>query len=80
MTTNDWLAVGITIIGAIALLGIFFTKTAGFGKFTTSLLLLVLVLFVSSLFFATGKIETSVFTNILFSIAGFAGGLITNKD
>ena len=80
MTANDWLIIGISIFGIVALIGIFFTKTPGFGKYSTSLLLLTLVLFVTALFFAAGKIESSVFTNIVFSIAGFAGGLITGTQ
>jgi len=79
MTTNDWLTVGISLFGIAALLGIFVTKTPGWGKYTTSLLLLTLVLFVTALFFAAGKIEGGVFANVAFAVAGFAGGLITSK-
>lgn len=80
MTTNDWLIIGLSILGIAALIGIFLTKTPGFGRYSTSLLLLTLVLFVAALFLATGKIESSVFANIAFAIAGFAGGLITSKQ
>lgn len=80
MTTNDWLVIGLSALGIAALIGIFRTKTPGFGRYSTSLLLLTLVLFVTGLFLAAGKIESSVFANIAFAIAGFAGGLITAKQ
>ncbi len=44
MTTDEWLLVTIAITGGGAIFGIFKTKTKGFGKYTTSLLLLTLVL------------------------------------
>lgn len=80
MTTNDWLLLGISVLGIAALVGIFVTKTPGFGKYATSLLLLVLVLFIAALCFAAGKIESGVFANVLFAVAGYAGGLITGKQ
>jgi hypothetical protein len=79
MTTNDYLIFSILLLGIIALIGIFKTKTQGFGRYSTSLIILILVLFFTALFFAAGKIESSVFANIVFSVAGFAGGLITNN-
>ena len=80
MTTNDWLILGVTVFGIAALVGIFVTKTPGFGKYSTSLLLLTLVLFTAALFFAAAKIESGLFANIVFAVAGFAGGLITGKQ
>ena len=80
MGTNDWLIVGISVLGVAALIGIFTTKTPGFGKYSTSVLLLSLVLFIAALFLAAGKIESTVFANIAFAVAGFAGGLITGKQ
>lgn len=79
MTTNNWLIIGLSVLGIGALIGIFITKTRGFGRYSSSLLLLTLVLFVTALFLAAGKIEGSVFANIAFTVAGFAGGLITGK-
>jgi hypothetical protein len=80
MNTSDWLIVGVAALGAAALIGIFLTKTAGFGRYSTSLLLLTLVLMLSSIFLAAGKIESTLFANIAFAVAGFAGGLITGKQ
>ncbi|MBE9490442.1 MAG: hypothetical protein IMY67_09135 [Bacteroidetes bacterium] len=76
---NNTLMICLTIIFTITLIGLFTTKTKGFGKYTTSLLLLILILFVSSFFFALDKITLSFFGNIMFSITGFGGGLISAK-
>lgn len=69
----------ITLLTAGTLFGIFRTKTPGFGRYSTSLLLLVLILFCASMFAALGRLEPQYFVNILFAITGFAGGLITAK-
>lgn len=74
------LIIALTLLAAGALFGIFQTKTQGFGKYSTSVLLLTLVLFVAALFLAVGKIDASVFANIAFAVTGFAGGLITGKN
>lgn len=79
MTTNDWLIIGLSILGIAALIGIFLTKTPGFGRYSTSPPLFTLVLFVTALFLAAGKIEGAVLANIAFAVAGFAGELITGK-
>ena len=73
-----------TLIAVVAvfggsIFGIFRTKTPGFGRYTTSVLILALVLFVASLAFVLGKVEWQPMSNLLFAIAGFAGGLITGK-
>ncbi len=79
MTEQLWLGLGIFILGAGSIAGIFLTKSPGWGRFTTSVLLLALVLFVSALCLAFEKLESSVFANVLFAVAGFAGGLLANK-
>ncbi|KAB7740556.1 hypothetical protein F2P47_08495 [Parvibaculum sedimenti] len=68
------------LIFAGSLLGFFCSKNKGFGKYTTSLLLLILVLFVGAVAFVTGKIDWPNLGNLLFAIAGYAGGLVTPKD
>lgn len=81
MTTENILIGALVLVALAVIVGIFRTKTQGFGKFSTSLVLLTSVLFLSALFFAAGKIEGAVFTNIVFAIAGYAGGLIVpSKD
>ena len=80
MEPNLWLAVAIFVIGGGSIIGFFWTKTKGFGRFTTSVLLILVVLTIASLMFALGRLETSVIANVLFAVFGFAGGLFTSKD
>ena len=80
MTINEWLMIAIFIIGAGSLIGFFITKTEGFGRFTTSVLLIIIVVTISSLMHAGGKLEANVIANILFAVFGFAGGLFTSKN
>ena len=61
------------------IVGIFRTKTKGFGKYTTSALMLTLVLFVAAFAFVLGQVEWTPLANLLFAIAGYAGGLITAR-
>ncbi len=79
MTLDIWLIIGVFVLGGGALIGIFATKTPGFGRYTTSVLLLVLVFVVSGMCLAAGKIDSSLFGHVLFAVAGFAGGLLTNR-
>ena len=71
--------IAIVLVFGGSIYGIFKTKTAGFGKYTTSALILTLVLFVAALAFVFGTIETTPLMSLLFAVAGFAGGLITAK-
>ena len=80
MTINEWLMVAIFIIGAGSLLGFFKTKTEGFGRFTTSVLLIIIVVTIASLMYAGGKLDGNVMSNVLFAVFGFAGGLFTSKN
>ena len=70
----------VVAIFGITIIGIFRTKTPGFGRYNTSVLVLALVLFVASLAFVLGKVEWQPMSNLLFAIAGFAGGLVTGKQ
>jgi len=73
--------IGLAVLGAATVIGVFVTKTPGFGRYSTSVLLLVLILFISASLLVSGKIDSSVFANIVFAIAGFAGGLLSvRKD
>ena len=80
MTTDLWLMLGIFTLGAGSLLGFFFTKTDGFGRFTTSTFLILLVVVLASLLYAAGKLEGQVMANVLFAVFGFAGGLFTSRQ
>lgn len=80
MTIEHWLMIAVFALGSGSIIGFFMTKTAGFGRFTTSTLLIILVLTISSLLFAGGKLEGSILANVLFAVFGFAGGLFTSKN
>jgi hypothetical protein len=71
--------IGLAVLSTATIIGIFATKTPGFGRYTTSVLILALVLFLSAFFLILGKIESSSFANIVFAIAGYAGGLINGS-
>jgi hypothetical protein len=75
-------AVGIICLSVLAIgtvIGIFRTKTAGWGKYSTSTLILTLALFIATILLVLGKVEGSSFANVLFAIVGYAGGLIGSK-
>ena len=80
MPDIDWLMIAIFLLGSGCLWGFFKTKTAGFGRFTTSVLLIICVVTISALLYSGGKLESDVMANILFAVFGFAGGLFTSKD
>jgi hypothetical protein len=44
MNETHWLMISIFVLGAASIFGFFKTKTEGFGRFTTSTLLIILVL------------------------------------
>lgn len=71
--------IGVLFVFAGTIIGIFRTKTPGFGKYTTSALILTLILFVAAMALVQGKVEWTPMANILFAVSGFAGGLITAR-
>ena len=79
MSTNDYVVIVLGLLGIATVIGIFKTKTPGFGRYTTSVLLLTLVLIITAIFLAVGKLDSDMAANIFFAIVGFAGGLVTNK-
>jgi hypothetical protein len=80
MTSTLFLMIAIFILGSGALIGFFKTKTKGFGRFSTSVFLILLVVVIAALLYAGGKLEGQVMANVLFAVFGFAGGLFTSKD
>jgi len=80
MEITTWLLLSIFVVGIVALVGFFVTKTKGFGRYATSSFLLLLVVIVSSLLFAADKLDGQVLANIFFAVIGFAGGLFTGKE
>lgn len=79
MEIDCWLLIGIFLLGGGSICGFFLSKTKGFGRFTTSVLLILLVVTISTLLFVAGKINQEFISNILFAVFGFAGGLFTAK-
>jgi hypothetical protein len=77
---TKYMVMGVVILFGGAIAGIFTTKTPGWGKYTTCLLVLVLCLFVGTLALSLGKLEAPQFANLLFAVAGYAGGLVTAKE
>ncbi|MCH9742463.1 MAG: hypothetical protein K0U21_04560 [Proteobacteria bacterium] len=80
MEITNWLLLSIFVVSIVALVGFFVTKTKGFGRFATSSFLVLLVVIVSSLLFAAGKLDSQILANIFFAVIGFAGGLFTGKE
>ena len=76
---NVGVLIGLSVLSTAVIIGIFLTKTPGFGRYTSSLLILVLVLFITSVFRILGEIEPQIYVNVIFAIVGYAGGLITGK-
>ena len=79
MTTQNIQVICLTILAIAAIIGVLLTKTPGWGRYSTSTLILVLVLFVAADLLLVGKIDSTGVVNILFAIVGYAGGLINGK-
>lgn len=79
MEIDTWLLLAVFIVGVIALIGFFVTKTKGFGRFATSSFLLLLVVIISTLLYAANRLDGQILANILFAVIGFSGGLFTGK-
>ena len=65
-----------TVFGGVIIV-LFWTKTKGWGRYTTSLLILILVLYAAVAALVLGKSEWPTLANLLFVVAGFAGGMLT---
>lgn len=72
--------VAVVLIFGGSLIGIFVTKTQGFGQYATSVTVLTLALFIAALAVVLGKAEWERLSNLLFAVIGFAGGLVTAKQ
>ena len=58
----------------------FKTKTPGFGRFTTSTLLITLALMIASVAFMFGDVSGDDIIKIVITVIGFSGGLLARKD
>ncbi len=70
----------VIVVFAGALWKTFAHMKSGFGQYNTSVLIVVLVLFVATTFVLFGKVEWQSVANLIFSIVGFAGGLLAKKS
>ena len=63
-----------------ALFGFFKTKTGGFGRYNTSVLVVILAISFGGLALAAGLIREQAFTSLLMAVVGFAGGMVVGKE
>ena len=77
---QEWALAAIVAITLVALIGFFFTKGSGFGGYSTSTLLLLLVVGLSGILLTAGHLPGPVFANIFFAVIGFAGGLFAGRE
>lgn len=79
MLECNFLSIAVLFIGLVAIIGFFVTKTKGYGKFSISTLLILIVIVIASLLAIANKIEQEALANLFFSVIGFAGGLFAGK-
>jgi hypothetical protein len=72
--------ISVTVLGVATIVGVLWTKTPGWGMYSTSILILTLALFVIADLLVLGKLDGQQAANLFFSIVGFAGGLIAGKS
>jgi hypothetical protein len=53
---------------AVCMVGFFWTKKPGFAQYTSSLLILILVLYIAALAFMTGKVDWQGLSPLLLAI------------
>jgi hypothetical protein len=80
MDIEHWLMIAITLLAIVCFAGFFKTKTEGFGRYTTSVLLLMIALFLATLLLVGDRIDAALFGHIAFAVVGFAGGLFVTKE
>ncbi len=66
----------LSVFGIVTVIGILKTKTPGWGKYSSSTLILALALFIGTTLLVLGKLEGQIFANVIFAVIGYAGGLI----
>lgn len=67
------------VLGGGALVGYFTTKTVGFGRFNSSILVLILVLSFGLIALVSGFVSGQAYAQLLIAVAGFAGGLMVGS-
>ena len=79
MEASNAALIAVVLVFGATLALIFAKMKNGFGPFNTSVVLLFLVLFVTAVAFAIGRIEWPSVSGLLLAIAGFAGGLFSTS-
>jgi hypothetical protein len=75
---ESWMPLAAVVVVFSGVLYLIWKKMEnGFGPYNTSVVLLFLILFVTAVAFATGKIEWPNVSGLLLAVAGFAGGLVS---
>lgn len=70
----------VALLGGGALYGFFRTKKPGFGRYNTSILLIILALSFGSTALVAGLISEQAFSSLLMAVIGFAGGIVVGKE
>lgn len=70
----------VALLAGGALYGFFKTKTPGFGRYNTSILVIILALSFGSTALIAGLIREQAFSNLLMAVVGFAGGMVVGKE
>ena len=76
----DIVEIGALVISAGVFVGYFNTKTPGFGRYTVSLLIIMIVLFVTLIAVLKDAADPNLLSNVLFAVIGFAAGFTANKE
>lgn len=79
MDLAEWQLVGTILLGGVAFAGFFRTKEAGYGRFNTSLLLIMTITFLAALLTLGKSVPNDLFGHVVFGVLGFAGGLFVGK-
>ncbi|WP_297142365.1 hypothetical protein [Thermomonas sp.] len=70
----------VTALSAIALCGFFITKTSGFGRYNTSVLVVILAISFGCIALISGFLPGQAFSGLLMAVVGFAGGMVVGKE
>jgi len=81
---TNWKGLAALLIVAVlaggVLLGFFKTKKDGFGRYNTSVLVVILALSFGMLALVAGLIRDQAFIGLLMAVVGFAGGMVVGKE
>ncbi len=75
-----FLILGMMVFFGFVLDGFFKTSKGGFGRFTSSTLIIIIVLMVSLIALLLGGINGDDITKIILAIIGFVAGVVAGKE